>query len=188
MRNISQLAAVLVLLASQVQNPFTGATAFARALPDANESIEVSLNFASASPLVINTKNQLNYDSDVLSPLHAAQAAKAAADAAQARAAAAAKKAVTKVKAATTSTVKAAATVETMLALRLCEAGNIYTRNSGNGYYGAYQYNLSTWGNYGGYARPDLAPADIQDAKFLETFARRGWSPWPACSRKLGFM
>ena len=39
-----------------------------------------------------------------------------------------------------------------------------------------------------GYARPDLAPADVQLAKAKETQARRGWSPWPACARKLGLL
>jgi uncharacterized protein YabE (DUF348 family) len=72
--------------------------------------------------------------------------------------------------------------------LRQCEAGGVYSRNSGNGYYGAYQYDVGTWANYGGYARPDLAPADVQDAKAQQTQAARGWSPWPACARKLGLL
>ncbi|HEY6737002.1 MAG TPA: transglycosylase family protein [Candidatus Saccharimonadia bacterium] len=184
MRNLVQSVATLVLLASQVQSPISGSTAFAAGQSTANESIEVSLNMTNAQPLVISTK-QPNYDAEVLAPLHAAQA-KAAAEAA-AKAAAARKKVVKMVQTVVT-TVQAAATPANMLALRFCEAGNIYTRNSGNGYYGAYQFDIGTWGNWGGYARPDLAPADVQDAKFLETFARRGWSPWPACARKLGFM
>ncbi len=70
--------------------------------------------------------------------------------------------------------------------LRGCEAGGRYDRNSGNGYYGAYQYDRSTWANYGGYAVPSDAPAAVQDAKAAETYARRGWQPWPSCSRSLG--
>jgi resuscitation-promoting factor RpfB len=69
--------------------------------------------------------------------------------------------------------------------LRSCEAGGNYSRNSGNGYYGAYQYDISTWANYGGYARPDQAPAAVQDQKAYETYKRRGWQPWPGCSRGL---
>lgn len=69
--------------------------------------------------------------------------------------------------------------------LRSCEAGGNYNRNSGNGYYGAYQYDISTWANYGGYARPDQAPASVQDQKAYETYKRRGWQPWPGCTRKL---
>lgn len=70
--------------------------------------------------------------------------------------------------------------------LRACESGGNYNTNTGNGYYGAYQYNNGTWNNYGGYARADLAPAAVQDAKARETQAARGWNPWPACSSKIG--
>lgn len=72
------------------------------------------------------------------------------------------------------------------LRLRLCESGGNYVTNTGNGFYGAYQFDLQTWANYGGYARPDLAPATVQDAKAQETQSARGWQPWPACSAKLG--
>lgn len=75
---------------------------------------------------------------------------------------------------------------EAMARLRQCEAGGRYDRNSGNGYYGAYQYNISTWAGYGGYNVPSDAPGDVQDAKALETYNRRGWQPWPGCTRSLG--
>lgn len=78
-----------------------------------------------------------------------------------------------------------AATDDGWAKLRFCEAGGDYSRNSGNGYYGAYQFDISTWGGYGGYARADLAPPAVQDAKALETYARRGASPWPVCGRYL---
>lgn len=186
MRNIPQLAISLVLLATQVQDPFTGSTATAQVNSTAVVAPEVTFDQSGVEPIVV-TAARPDYEAEVLKPLQEAQAAKAKAEA-EARAKARAKLAAkTSVKTASTG-VKAPATAENMLKLRLCEAGNIYTRNSGNGYYGAYQYNLSTWGNWMGYARPDLAPAEVQDAKFLETYARRGWSPWPACSRKLGLM
>lgn len=74
--------------------------------------------------------------------------------------------------------------------LRMCESGNTYERNSGNGYYGAYQFNISTWRGYApdgyGDVRPDLAPPAVQDQAALALYNARGWSPWPACSRKLG--
>lgn len=75
---------------------------------------------------------------------------------------------------------------EALARLRACEAGGVYSRNSGNGYYGAYQYNLSTWANYGGYTIPSDAPPAVQDEKAWLTYQRRGWQPWPACSTKLG--
>lgn len=74
---------------------------------------------------------------------------------------------------------------EALARLRTCEAGGNYTRNSGNGYYGAYQYDISTWANYQGYARADLAPPEVQDQKVYETYKRRGWQPWPGCRSKL---
>ncbi len=72
--------------------------------------------------------------------------------------------------------------------LRQCEAGGNYARNSGNGYYGAYQFDIGTWGGYGGYARADLAPPAVQDEKARQTQSARGWYPWPACAHKLGLI
>lgn len=63
--------------------------------------------------------------------------------------------------------------------IRARESGGNYATNTGNGYYGAYQYDNGTWGNYHGYARADLAPPSVQDEKAAETYARRGCSPWP---------
>jgi resuscitation-promoting factor RpfB len=68
--------------------------------------------------------------------------------------------------------------------LRSCEGS--YNSNTGNGYYGAYQFDIGTWGNYGGYANASQAPPIIQDQKAKETYIARGWQPWPACSQKLG--
>lgn len=65
--------------------------------------------------------------------------------------------------------------------IKCCESGGNYSTNTGNGYYGAYQYDRSTWNNYGGYSTADQAPPEVQDAKFRETYARRGNSPWPNC-------
>jgi hypothetical protein len=65
--------------------------------------------------------------------------------------------------------------------VRYCESHGNYTENTGNGFYGAYQYDLVTWANYDGYARPDLAPAAVQDQKAKLTHSQRGWEPWPVC-------
>jgi resuscitation-promoting factor RpfB len=70
--------------------------------------------------------------------------------------------------------------------LRSCEAGGNYKINTGNGYYGAYQFNVSTWNGYGGYTYPSDAPPAIQDQKATETYKGRGWQPWPGCSASLG--
>ena len=67
--------------------------------------------------------------------------------------------------------------------VRARESGGNYATNTGNGYYGAYQFDDGTWGGYGGYAHASDAPPAVQDAKFQETYARRGCSPWPnTCS------
>lgn len=73
-----------------------------------------------------------------------------------------------------------------ILALKMCESGNNYANKKNPTYRGAYQYDRSTWNNFGGYADPADAPPEVQDAKFAETYARRGGSPWPVCSRKAG--
>jgi hypothetical protein len=117
-----------------------------------------------------------NFDTDVLQPLRANQAA--AAETAR----------IAATRNVTLKKVAAPASGDILAQLRYCEAGGIYDRNSGNGYYGAYQYSISTWNNYGGYARADLAPAAVQDEKAMLDIARRGYSPWPACASRLGLL
>jgi uncharacterized protein YabE (DUF348 family) len=73
---------------------------------------------------------------------------------------------------------------EALARLRSCEGS--YTSNTGNGYYGAYQYDIQTWGGYQGYANASLAPPAVQDQKVWETYQRRGWQPWPSCKIKMG--
>lgn len=74
---------------------------------------------------------------------------------------------------------------EALAKLRACEAGGNYKTNTGNGYYGAYQYDIGTWGNYGGYPNAAAAPPSVQDQKARETYVARGWSPWPHCGASL---
>lgn len=73
---------------------------------------------------------------------------------------------------------------EALARLRSCEGS--YTSNTGNGYYGAYQFDKQTWGGYGGYPHAAAAPPAVQDQKAWETYKRRGWQPWPSCSRSQG--
>jgi hypothetical protein len=70
--------------------------------------------------------------------------------------------------------------------LRMCESGGNYGINTGNGYYGAYQFDAGTWHAYGGTGLPHRASPAEQDRVAKRLYQARGWSPWPACSRKLG--
>ncbi len=77
-------------------------------------------------------------------------------------------------------------------ALRACESGGNYATNTGNGFYGAYQFDYSTWRSNapGQWANsyPYQAPPSAQDAAAQNLQSRRGWYPWPACARKLGLI
>jgi hypothetical protein len=70
--------------------------------------------------------------------------------------------------------------------LRQCESGGNYATNTGNGFYGAYQFTQSTWTGLGYPGRPDLAPPAMQDEAAQKLQARSGWGQWPACSAALG--
>ena len=72
------------------------------------------------------------------------------------------------------------------LQLRICESGNNYSENSGNGYYGAYQFALSTWVAIGYSGLPSDAPPAVQDQAAEKLQAMAGWGQWPACSAELG--
>jgi hypothetical protein len=72
------------------------------------------------------------------------------------------------------------------LELRECESGDNYQEDTGNGYFGAYQFSLSTWTGLGYPGRPDLEPYWMQDAAAAHLQAMYGWGQWPACSAALG--
>ena len=72
------------------------------------------------------------------------------------------------------------------LQLRQCESGDNYQANTGNGFFGAYQFSQDTWTNLGYPGRPDLASPGMQDAAAQKLQAESGWGQWPACSAALG--
>lgn len=74
---------------------------------------------------------------------------------------------------------------EALAKLRACESGGNYANKKNPLYRGAYQFGYTTWGNkYGIYDPADATPAQ-QDQAARELYVRRGWQPWPACSKKL---
>ena len=67
------------------------------------------------------------------------------------------------------------------MSVKQCESGNNYSTNTGNGYYGAWQFDLPSWHANGGGAyasRPDLAPAWAQDQVAYNYYQNAGWGPW----------
>ncbi len=74
----------------------------------------------------------------------------------------------------------------TWLALRECESGDNYQADTGNGYYGAYQFSASTWWEIGFSGLPSTAPQPVQDEAAKVLLARQGWGAWPVCSVRLG--
>ncbi|HEX6391991.1 MAG TPA: transglycosylase family protein [Acidimicrobiales bacterium] len=72
------------------------------------------------------------------------------------------------------------------LQLRQCESGDNYQANTGNGFYGAYQFSQSTWSNLGYPGRADLEPPGMQDQAAQKLQSESGWGQWPACSAALG--
>jgi hypothetical protein len=73
-------------------------------------------------------------------------------------------------------------------ALRQCESGGNYGTDTGNGYYGAYQFTAGTWRSLGFGGLPSQAPPAVQDRAARELQARRGWGQWPSCARRLGLI
>lgn len=66
-------------------------------------------------------------------------------------------------------------------ARRLCESGGDYSTNTGNGYYGAYQFDLQSWAGAGGSGYPNLAPAREQDYRAARWDQITSGDPWPNC-------
>ena len=65
--------------------------------------------------------------------------------------------------------------------IRACESDGDYSANTGNGYYGAYQFDRATWRRLGGQGLPSEASPGEQDRRARKLVARVGTSPWPSC-------
>lgn len=68
-----------------------------------------------------------------------------------------------------------------------CEAGMNPAKNTGNGYYGAFQFSSGTWQSMNtGYERADLAPIDVQKAAVKQLLQRSSiYSQFPGCANKM---
>jgi hypothetical protein len=76
-----------------------------------------------------------------------------------------------------------AATPPHLEAIAACESGGVPTTNTGNGFYGKYQFTLSTWASVGGSGNPAAAPEAEQDMRAAMLYERQGAAPWPVCGR-----
>jgi uncharacterized protein YabE (DUF348 family) len=66
-------------------------------------------------------------------------------------------------------------------ALAQCESGGNPRAVNSAGYYGLYQFTLSTWASVGGVGNPIEATADEQTYRAQVLYNRSGASPWPVC-------
>lgn len=64
---------------------------------------------------------------------------------------------------------------------RACESGGVYGTNTGNGFFGAYQFTLSSWLAVGGAGYPHLAPPLEQDYRAVRLLRVQGVGAWPVC-------
>lgn len=78
-------------------------------------------------------------------------------------------------------------TPEQITFLGNCEAGMDPTKNTGNGYYGAFQFSYGTWQSMNtGYERADLAPLEVQIDAVQRLLQRSSiYTQFPACARKM---
>lgn len=78
-------------------------------------------------------------------------------------------------------------TEEAITYLGSCEAGNDPAKNTGNGYYGAFQFSQGTWNRMNtGYARADLAPYEVQRAAVKQLLANSSiHGQFPGCAKKM---
>jgi hypothetical protein len=71
----------------------------------------------------------------------------------------------------------------TMQAIAQCESGGNPATDTGNGFYGKYQFTLQTWQSVGGSGNPAQASEAEQDQRAAALYAQAGPSPWPVCGR-----
>ncbi len=78
-------------------------------------------------------------------------------------------------------------TMDQITYLGNCEAGMDPAKNTGNGYYGAFQFSYGTWKSMGtGYERADLAPIEVQIDAVQRLLQRSSiFTQFPGCARKM---
>jgi hypothetical protein len=72
--------------------------------------------------------------------------------------------------------------------IALCESSGNPSLDTGNGFYGAFQFALATWRSLGLEGKPSDYSYEEQKAAAMKLQALRGWGQWPACARKYGLV
>jgi hypothetical protein len=75
------------------------------------------------------------------------------------------------------------ATPPYLQAIAACESGGNPSTDTGNGFYGKYQFTQETWQAVGGSGNPAAAPEAEQDRRAAQLYAQAGPSQWPVCGR-----
>ena len=70
-------------------------------------------------------------------------------------------------------------------ALATCESGDNPKEDTGNGFYGMYQFTISTWDSLGGSGIPSDASAATQTALAEKLYTEAGAGQWPVCGKNL---
>jgi len=78
---------------------------------------------------------------------------------------------------------RAATASPTLEAIAACESGGNPATDTGNGFYGKFQFTLQTWASVGGSGNPADASEAEQNQRAALLYAREGASPWPVCGR-----
>jgi len=200
-RTVTALTDAKHVLATELSTARESATAAAQALADATSArTSVLTTLSNERQLLASVQGQLAVlvaQQEAARARAAEQAAQAAAQAAAQRAAAspavaAAGQTAGPPAASGSPTLTSASPIPTgtlaqdFAGIRNCESGGNYAEDTGNGYYGAYQFSLGTWVGVGGSGLPSSAPPVVQDTLAFRLYQHDGWAPWPACAAILG--
>lgn len=71
--------------------------------------------------------------------------------------------------------------------LAQCESGGDWSTNTGNGFYGGIQFQISSWQAVGGSGLPSDASREEQIARGQALWEMQGWGAWPACTSSFGW-
>jgi len=82
-----------------------------------------------------------------------------------------------------TSTATGSTASPNLEAIAACESGGNPSTNTGNGFYGKYQFTQSTWSSVGGTGNPATASEAEQDRRAAMLYSQQGSTPWPVCGR-----